>query len=72
MSDLRAELHRLVDELDEAKLPAALASLSHEYERPALTADETLAALADLPGGLPPDELVKAKAALGGEHPPRT
>jgi hypothetical protein len=66
--DLRAELHRLVDEIAPEKLPAALARLADEHERPVVAADEALAALAALPGGLPPRDVATAAAALSGEH----
>jgi hypothetical protein len=66
--DLRAELHRLVDEIAPEKLPAALARLADEHERPVVAADEALAALAALPGGLPPRDVAAAAAALSGEH----
>lgn len=64
--DLRAELHRLVEELDAVKLPAALARLADEHARPAAGAEEALAALAALPGGLPAAEVAAAHAALSG------
>ena len=66
--DLRAELHRLVDELDPAKLPTALARLADEHARPVVGTDESLAALAALPGGLPAHEVAAARAALSGEQ----
>ena len=62
--DQRAELHRLVDALDPAKLPAALALLVTEQERPVVSADDALAALTALPGGLPPAEIGRARRSL--------
>lgn len=52
--DLRDELHRLVDELDESQLVSALARLMAEQGRPALSRAEGLAALDQLWG--PPAE----------------
>lgn len=66
--DLRAELHRLVDELDPVKLPGVLARLAEEHSRPVADADESLAALAALPGGLPDHDVAAARAALSGEQ----
>lgn len=60
----RAELHRLVDSLDPAKLPAALALLISEQERPVVSADDALAALTALPGGLPAAEVLRARRSL--------
>ncbi|MFF0526565.1 hypothetical protein ACFYTC_48435 [Actinomadura nitritigenes] len=60
----RAELHRLVDQLDPAKLPAALLRLADEHERPVVGTDDALAALAALPGGLPAGEVDRARRSL--------
>lgn len=70
MSDdeLRAELHRLVDALDGAKLPAAIARLADEHTRTIATADEALTALAALPGGLQASDVAAARTALSGEQ----
>jgi hypothetical protein len=62
--DLRAELHRLVDGLDAAQLPAALVHLTDAAERPVSSMEEGLAALAALPGGLPPADVARAQARL--------
>lgn len=68
MDELRAQLHALVDQLDPAKLPAALALLAGEHARPTVSMDEGLAALAALPGGLPPAEVARARAALAEQR----
>ncbi|KAB2376983.1 hypothetical protein [Actinomadura montaniterrae] len=63
-AERRAELHRLVDELDAAKLPAALLRLADEHERPVASTDDALTALAALPGGLPVGEVERARRSL--------
>ena len=66
--DLRAALHHLVEEISEEKLPAALARLAEERDRPIARAEESLAALRALPGGLPEHEVAAACAALSTEQ----
>lgn len=65
-AEQRAELHRLVDALDAAKLPAALLRLTDELQRPVAGTDDALTALAALPGGLPAAEVDRAGQVLRG------
>ncbi|MFC4909172.1 hypothetical protein [Actinomadura gamaensis] len=65
---LRRELHALVDELADERLPAALLRLHVEAVRPVSTVDEALAGLAALPGGLPAGEVARARSALSAHR----
>lgn len=73
MDDPRAEAHRLVDDLDESQLPAALAQLRAERasggSRRKLSRAESLALVEQVWGPSSEDGCAWARRALGLDEP---